>query len=313
MKPTTPIDWSTGMSTQTDREILQLGYMRIGVRHLAWWDRFTERVGFDRVSQPDPAEIQLRTDAQSEYRIALSASEQPGVSAVGWEAAGPRAMEAVRLRLQAQGARFVEVTQEEKQSRRVEDMFAVLDPDGLRNEIYWGPNSALRKPFRPRHAVAFQSAHCGNGHVTMNVADAPATLRFYLDGLGFRLSDAAWMEGHSRVYFLRCNPRHHSYAFAQMPSRPVGTVHVMTDIASLDHLGAIRDRLLDDGIELSRDLGSHPLDGVVSLYVASPEGFEFELACGTRLINEATWESDKFTRGGLAWGHRKAGKPGGRS
>lgn len=79
----------------------------------------------------------------------------------------------------------------------------------------------------------------------------------------------------------------------------------MSDLQSLDDLGSVRDRLLDDGISLSRDLGSHPLDGVVSLYVATPEGFEFELACGTRFLSEEDWESQKFERRGRPWGHRK--------
>lgn len=288
----------------TGFEIHQLGYMRLGVQDLAWWHSFAELVGFGIVPGAGDDELLLRTDNERDYRIALHRSRDLGVESIGWETTGPAELEAVKQRLQAQGARVEEASRSEMDERRVEGMFTVRDPDGLCNEIYWGPNSALRKPFRSSVGTAFESGICGNGHVTMAVADAHATLRFYMGGLGMRLSDAAWMEGHSRVYFLRCNPRHHTYAFAQMPGRK-GTVHVMADIATLDHLGAIRDRLLDAGIALSRDLGSHPLDGVVSFYVATPEGFEFELASGTRFLNEATWEGDKFSRTGLPWGHRR--------
>lgn len=293
------------MEVQRDNEILQLGYMRFGIKDREWWQCFADLVGFDIVTDAPSGELQLRTDAEREYRFALVTSGEPGVQTVGWEAASASAMESVRKRLNANGGHFIEVSRDEKNARKVEDMFAVLAPDGLRIEVYWGPNSALRKPFRSPLGTSFESGQYGNGHVTMNVADASATLKFYLDAMGFRLSDAAWMEGHTRVYFLRCNPRHHSYAFAQMSQHPTGTVHVMADIASLDHLGVVRDRLLNAGITLSRDLGSHPLDGVVSIYVPTPEGFDFELACGTRFINESTWEADKFKRDGLAWGHRK--------
>lgn len=150
----------------------------------------------------------------------------------------------------------------------------------MRCELVWGSNCALRKPLPTAGAASFNAGALGFGHATMAVADAAANA-LLRGGAGPRLSDAAWMEGHSRVYFLRCNPRHHSYALAQTPGRPPGTVHVMADVADLDALGRVRDRLLDAGSPISRDLGSHPLDGVVSLYVATPEGFEFELACGT--------------------------------
>lgn len=286
-------------------EVLQLGYLRLGVRDLGWWRRFADLVGFAFAPDAPAGELQWRTDAERDYRIAVHEAPACGLSAVGWEVAGPEALASVRERLLAQGARVQEATVAEKNARKVEGMFISLDPDGLRNEIYWGPNTALRMPFRSPTGTPFESGACGNGHVTVNVAEAQATLRYYLQGLGFRLSDAAWMEGHARVYFLRCNARHHSYAFAQMPQRPPGTVHVMCDIASMDGLGEVRDRLLDAGITLSRDLGSHPLDGVISFYVATPDGFDFELATGTRFICEDTWETDRFSRTGRPWGHRK--------
>lgn len=285
-------------------DLLQLGDMRIGVSGLDWWRSFAERVGY-QLSPGAADELLLRTDAQRDWRIAVHEAATPGVSALGWEANGPYGLAAVRDRLMARGIQVIPASVEEKARRKVEDMVVAFDPDGLRNEIYWGPNTAMRQPFRSPTDTRFESGALGNGHVTLNVADAQATLDWYTEGLGLRLSDAAWMEGHDRVYFLRCNARHHSFAFAAMRQRPPGTVHVMSDLASLDCLGQVRDRLLDAGVTLARDLGSHPLDGVVSFYVATPDGFEFELATGTRLIAEETWATDRFQRNGRPWGHRK--------
>ena len=296
----------------TGSEIAQLSYVRIGVQHLAWWRRLAEVVGF-AVAEDAPAdELWLRMDHQRDYRIVLHASAQVGIDALGWEVADPLKLAALGERLRSHGTR-VEAVPELARARRVEELLEVRDPDGVRCELVWGGNCALRKPLPAASASRFNAGALGFGHVTMAVTDAAATLRFYMQGLGLRLSDAAWMEGHSRVYFLRCNPRHHSYAFAQMPGRPAGTVHVMADIVDLDALGEIRDRLFDAEVPISRDIGSHPLDGVVSLYVATPEGFEFELACGTRLLDEAGWESDKFARRGRPWGHRRPAPTQGRA
>ena len=286
-------------------DIFQLGYVRLGVGALDWWRRLAALVGFAEGPDSSESELQLRTDAERTCRIAVHTAARPALSAIGWEVSDPGALAAIRERLKGLGARVSDATPAEKAARKVEDMIVALDPDGLRNEIFWGPNTALRMPFASPTGTAFESGACGNGHVTVNVSDQRATLDFYLTGLGLRLSDAAWMEGHDRVYFLRCNARHHSFAFAQMSQRPPGLVHVMSDIATLDGLGEVRDRLLDAGIALSRDLGSHPLDGVVSIYVATPDGFEFELATGTRFISEDTWDRDRFERRGRPWGHRK--------
>lgn len=292
------------MTPASAAEIAQLAYVRIGVRELAWWRRFAEVAGFAPAADAPPGELWLRMDPQRDCRIALHEAAQPGLHTLGWEATDAAALAAVAARLRALGA-AVEEAPALAAERRVERLLLARDPDGVACELSWGANCALRKSLPPDTAARFAAGALGFGHATMAVADAASTLRFYVEGLGLRLSDAAWMEGHSRVYFLRCNPRHHSYAFAQMPGRPPGTVHVMADVADLDALGELRDRLLDAGLPISRDLGSHPLDGVVSLYVATPEGFEFELACGTRQIDEARWETDKFARRGRPWGHRR--------
>ncbi len=285
-------------------EIAQLSYVRIGVQSLAWWRHFASIVGFAVAADSPADELWLRMDHQRDYRVVLHESDRTGLNTLGWETSGPQALESLVQRMTSQGL-AVNTVPGLAESRRVEDLRLVADPDAVHCEFSWGGNSALRKPLPTATAATFNAGALGFGHATMAVSDAPATLSFYMRGLGLRLSDAAWMEGHSRVYFLRCNARHHSYAFAQMPGRPSGTVHVMVDIAAMDTLGEIRDRLFDAELTISRDLGSHPLDGVVSLYVETPEGFDFELACGTRLLDEDRWETDKFARSGRPWGHRR--------
>jgi 3,4-dihydroxy-9,10-secoandrosta-1,3,5(10)-triene-9,17-dione 4,5-dioxygenase len=291
---------------QAGQAITQLAYIHLGVRDLAWWQQFAQQVGF--AANADAHTMLLRTDNERDYRYVLQQSDATGVLAIGWELRSPQAFDALCRVLDARGLQVRQASRAEAATRRVEQIAMVLDPDGLRNELFWGASSALRKPWYSPTGTRFCAGAFGNSHVTMAVADAQKTLDFYLHGLGLRLSDAAWMEGHSRVYFLRCNPRHHSFAFAATPERAPATVHVMADVEGLDTLGEIRDRLLDDGFVLNRDLGSHPLDGVVSLYVATPEGFDFEIACGTRFIDEATWETDRFSRTGRPWGHRRPEK-----
>nr|WP_241032069.1 VOC family protein [Rhodococcus pseudokoreensis] len=64
--------------------------------------------------------------------------------------------------------------------------------------------------------------------------------------------------GGNRVAMVRCNPRHHSLAFAEVTSARPRVLHFAVEVDHLDALGAIRDRLLDEGFPISRDLGRHP-------------------------------------------------------
>ena len=289
--------------------MMQMSYCHLAVQDLAWWRQFGEQVGYAVEEDASGDRLYWRTDSERDYRWAIEAvgSKAPtGLRRVGWELSDQPLWHATQQRLDTLGYTATPATGALLQARRVEEMFWLDGPDALTHEVHWGANCALRKPLSLDVLARFESGPYGNGHITINVDDDRRVLAFATEGLGLRLSDAAWMEGHSRVYFLRCNPRHHSYAFAQVSRQPTGTMHVMSDLRNLDQLGQVRDRLLTHGFQLSRDLGSHPLDGVVSIYVATPEGFEFELACGTRWINEATWEQDKFQRQGLAWGHRRS-------
>ena len=41
---------------------------------------------------------------------------------------------------------------------------------------------------------------------------------------------------------------------------------------------------------------------MLSFYMRSPAGFEVEIGCGGRLVDDATWVVNHFT-GGDEWGH----------
>ena len=55
---------------------------------------------------------------------------------------------------------------------------------------------------------------------------------------------------------------------------------------------------------LSMDIGKHPNDEMVSFYSRSPSGFDVEIGCGGRLVDDATWTVAEITKPSL-WGHRR--------
>src|SRR5262249_46311971 len=110
--------------------------------------------------------------------------------------------------------------------RGVTGLATATDPDGIRVEIYFGAAECSESPMvSPAGGRGFLMGDQGLGHVVLHVRDVGAAKRFYMDGLGFRLSDMIDMEMWPGVQvelaFLHCNPRHHTLALvpASMPKR----------------------------------------------------------------------------------------------
>ncbi|MFL6160124.1 MAG: VOC family protein, partial [Marmoricola sp.] len=154
----------------------------------------------------------------------------------------------------------------------------------------------------------------GMGHIVIPVTDDVEALRFYTEVLGFRLRDSMSMPGEfvgkepgSKVWlrFLGVNPRHHSLAFLPMPN-PSKCVHVMLEVDELDHVGRALERVKKHQAPLSATLGRHMNDEMVSFYVRSPGGFDFEFGCEGLQVDDARWVARESTAVSY-WGHTFGG------
>jgi 2,3-dihydroxybiphenyl 1,2-dioxygenase len=137
--------------------------------------------------------------------------------------------------------------------------------------------------------------------------DLDRSVHFYRDVLGMRISDFVEVErppGHKmRLAFFHCNPRHHTIAIAATPNPPKRLNHFMLQTKSLDDVGATFYLCQDQGIPISRGLGRHTNDHMVSFYLRTPSGFEVEYGWGGRVVDDSTWQVQLHTSGSM-WGHR---------
>lgn len=129
----------------------------------------------------------------------------------------------------------------------------------------------------------------------------------YCDVLGFRLSDWIDMEAPAdhpdiELTFLHCNPRHHSFAFGQVPGvKKVG--HIMVETTDIDAVGRAYDKVVKEGAaDLVLSFGKHSNDEMLSFYMESPAGFEIEFGTGGVLIDDDTWTPARYSRPQY-WGH----------
>lgn len=289
--------------------VTQLGYIGIDATDPTAWRRFGGHLGAEITDLADDT-FGMRLDNDRAARIFVHAADTDAVAYSGWEVPDAHHFRAVVDRLRDHGA-DVEMREDLAPLRSVEELATFTDPDGNPGELYWGMSTAIRTQFVSPHGVDFSVGEMGMGHMTIGVTDFRKTLAFYTEALGMTLSEIADV-GAGRVAFLRCNPRHHSLAFAQLPpGLDPRVLHVAIEVTELDALGSIRDRLLDDRFPIARDLGRHPTDGVISLYVAVSKAFEVELGWGSIVIDDRTWNRDRYNRIGWSWGHRRtdAGPP----
>jgi biphenyl-2,3-diol 1,2-dioxygenase len=183
----------------------------------------------------------------------------------------------------------------------------LADPSGVATEVYYGPLVEAERPFRsPCAAGGFETGGQGLGHIVLAVDDYDASLRFYRDGLGLRISDFIELEmgaaGTTLVAFFHCNARHHSIAIAQFPAAK-RLHHFMIQAREMNDVGSAYDRCRDRGVPIASSLGCHTNDRMVSFYAQTPSGFQVEYGYGGRLVDEANWEV-QLHRSPSIWGHR---------
>lgn len=120
----------------------------------------------------------------------------------------------------------------------------------------------------------------GMNHAVLYVRDAQAHRRFYEDVLGF----STVIDGPGPFVFMRApsSSNHHDIAFFTIgdgaaPSdagqRTVGMYHLAWEVATLDELAAMRDRLDAAGALI----GASDHHCNKSLYCRDPDGLEFEV------------------------------------
>lgn len=285
---------------------MQLGYFGMGTRNLSAWEEFgTEVLGLESVGRDTDGALVFRLDAHRR-RIAVHENQDEDLLYAGWEVSNAEELTAITARLRAAGIEVERGTAELAAMRGVSELVAFTDPDGLRSEIYIGPEMSFQRPVRsPRGVSGFVTGPLGIGHLVLRTKDVSATQRFYCETLGFRLTDVIRMKVADDltvdVPFLHCNPRHHSLALLGLPL-PKRMQHFMLEVRSLDDVGFAWDLAKRRNIEITLDLGRHSNDHMVSFYMRTPSGFEVEYGFGARTV-DSDWSVEQHTVIS-AWGHR---------
>jgi extradiol dioxygenase len=288
-------------------DIVELGYITVGVADLPAFRDFATNVVGCQVGEESEQELLLRNDWCA-YRLRVIKDERDDMLALGWCLPNELALQQFEDRLKSHGLLPTRGSADECAARRVRGFIALDDPDGNRLEFFAGLRLVPGDHFRsPLPIAGFVTGAEGMGHVGVWTDDLERAVLFYRNVLGLRVTDRA-DSPRLRAAFLRCNHRQHTLALVQKPGPGViskALHHIEFEMLEMDDVGRAYDIAEERDIVMIT-LGKHPAEQALSFYMYTPAGFGFELSWGGIKIRDdtpETWHDEKSF-----WGHRFLGK-----
>jgi biphenyl-2,3-diol 1,2-dioxygenase len=287
--------------------MLKLGYLAFAVRRPERWHAFCRTM----LGLPEPVtnldgSLGYALDGEARQRLLVEEGRADDLVAIGLDCADDAGLDALLARLSAQGLATERAPSSLGNARRVARLHLLSDPMGNRIELHSGAEPA-DKPFESAEMPGgYRTGSLGMGHAVLVSRDLGAMERFYVDALGFGVSERlAAKVGPIQVRgtFLHCNRRHHSLALFDLPLRK-RLHHFMLQAERLADVGAAFERAQRTRVPLSLELGQHPdPDGTFSFYGRTPSGFDFEIGAGGQEIEPAGWQ-EQTTDVTSVWGHK---------
>ena len=223
---------------------INLAYLALQVRDPARWRRFAvDMLGLPAPTINDDGTLALRLDDRV-HRFILRQGAADDIDALGWEVAEQKDFDGTVARAQSAGAHPAMGDTALCKARHVERLVHFTGPDGVRNELVMGLGQAGTAFASKLMPGGFRTGAMGLGHAVLSSTDMQQAASFYRDVLGMRLSQ----EFHAGIgpikiggVFLHCNPRHHSLALFQIPTK--GRMHhVMIEANDMRDVGGAWER-----------------------------------------------------------------------
>ncbi|MEV6233492.1 VOC family protein [Saccharopolyspora shandongensis] len=124
-------------------------------------------------------------------------------------------------------------------------------------------------------------------HVLMNTPTPEVTVRWYIENLGFRLSDTMRIGDREIMWFLRCNTFHHSFGFVRGPHAAFH--HASFEMRGVDEFMRGTGRLHRLGFERLWGPGRHRAGDNSFSYFLDHAGNTVEYTTELEIIDEDTW------------------------
>ena len=158
-----------------------------------------------------------------------------------------------------------------------------FDLDGRTIEVSAGVEVREHRRVEEKESIPVRLSH-----VVLNGTDPDRTAQWYADTLGFRLTDTlAGPEMGTVMNFMRCNPRHHSVAFARGPH--VSLHHISFEMRGIDEFMRGSGRVIRSGAKLVWGQGRHLAGNNTYSYFLDPQNNTIEYTTELEELDEDSW------------------------
>ncbi|MGZ8311143.1 MAG: VOC family protein [Allosphingosinicella sp.] len=216
------------------------------------------------------------------YVVRLRASEMKRVDVIALAADSRTDVDVLAGKVKAAGARIIFEPKELEQLGGGYG-FRFFSPDGLPFEISSDVERGTAREMQRWEGIPQKISH-----IVLHSPDHRAATQFFIDVLGFRLSD--WLGDF--MSFLRCNEWHHRIAF--LPGPPCLN-HVAYDMLGVDDMMRGISRLRKQDVEIKWGPGRHTAGNNTFSYFVTPNSFAVEYTSELEQVDEATWEAKVYT------------------
>jgi 2,3-dihydroxybiphenyl 1,2-dioxygenase len=282
-------------------DIRALSYVGIEATDVGAWETFAAEVLGMPGSRPndDDSRLLLRMDERT-YRFDIRRGATDRLLWMGWEMPSASALEEAADELGRAGVTVTRGSADDAKERGVVEFIWVSDPAGNRLELFYGQEADFRPLVLTRPMDGYLTDEMGMGHAVIGVTNYRECFDFYVNTLGFRVSDTF----KNFIAFLHCNPRHHSLALVETDEP--GLRHIMLETRTIDDVGMAMDIAAKRG-ELTRTLGRHTNDKAVSFYIETPGGWEIEYGWSGQQVDDEVWIVRQLAGPTSLWGHELVG------
>ena len=252
------------------------------VPDLAVAERFYTEVWGLNVWRREGGSVWLHGTGDDSYLLALHAAHTPAIRRMTFRADSDQDLDALVGRAVGAGAEVVRALSPLADDPAEGIGFDLLDPRGRAIRIVHGDLRRIADapaPDRPERL----------SHVNINSVDVDADIGFFVEALGFRMTDRSKMMG-----FVRTNDDHHSIVIADAPVNTLN--HVAFLLPGWEGVMRASGRLVDHGFPIAWGVGRHGPGDNVFAYFIDPFGFVIEYTAEVLQVDD-----DYFIRAPKDW------------
>jgi catechol 2,3-dioxygenase-like lactoylglutathione lyase family enzyme len=249
--------------------------VELGVRDLHQSAEFYTKVWALEEIPAEAGTIQFRATGGEHHVLTIRERPKPALLGVHFAAADRAAVDTLYAKAKSYGVDVVGAPAPLDRSAGGGYGFRFRTPDEL-------PMSISSDLVQHPDVVLDRSRPTKISHVVLNSARTEDQVPFFIDVLGFKLSDTTQM-----MEFLRCSADHHSVAIFRNNGPSLN--HVAYELPNIDGLMRGTGRVKQNGFNIEWGIGRHGPGSNVFSYFIEPNGFVAEYTTELDQIDDATY------------------------